>query len=167
MRNRIIWCCLVGGVLFVAGYLTAVVSFRREVWVDYRSGARKTTSTLFPFSISETESNDAFWVLFGRPNEDDSRASWAFVADERFVYPERLFVRRYPHYQSEDFVQAENKLVGSILWDEHDGQYRAHLWPVPMNLQQVFDQLAYNMSATQQRKKTPRNSSGLCDMLVS
>ncbi|MHB9050221.1 MAG: TRM11 family SAM-dependent methyltransferase, partial [Pirellulales bacterium] len=43
----------------------------------------------------------------------------------------------------------------------------ALLWPVPMNLQQVFDQLAYNMSATQQRKKTPRNSSGLCDMLVS
>ncbi|MHB1038627.1 MAG: DUF4011 domain-containing protein, partial [Pirellulales bacterium] len=32
------------------------------------------------------------------------------------------------------------------------------VWPVPMNLQQVFDQLAYNMSATQQRKKTPRNS---------
>jgi hypothetical protein len=128
MRSRrIIWCCLAGAVIFVAGYLTAVVSFRRKVWVDYRSGARKTTCTVFPYSLSDEESMDAFWVLFGRLDADDPDASWHLVAEERFVYPERLFERRYTHYGGEQLVRAENHLVGSILWDEHDAQYRAHL----------------------------------------
>jgi hypothetical protein len=69
--------------IFLAGYLVAVLSFREEGWVDVRSGARRVTCTLYPFSLATDQSDDAFRVLFGRG--PDPEADWSRVSCQHFL----------------------------------------------------------------------------------
>jgi hypothetical protein len=110
--------CLIGTFLVLTGYMLAIISFRQEVWVDFHSGARKTTWTLFPFSVSKDNTNDAFWMLFGR--SEDGRADWGIVERKHFVdITNTILMRKVgSNTAGGGLVVTENTLVLSLLLRE-------------------------------------------------
>ena len=124
MVRKLAHRCLIGGFLVFIGYMLAVVSFRQEVWVDFHSGTRKTTCTLFPFLMSKDQSNDAFWMLFGCHGDD--AAEWGIVDRKYFVdFTNGVLLRKV--WQSSEgggLVQAENYLVLSLLGKGYNTEER-------------------------------------------
>jgi hypothetical protein len=102
--------CSLAALFVVSGYMFAVVSFQEEVWVDCRSGARKTTCTLFPFTLSRDQERDGFRFFFGC--SPDETADWDCVACRHF------FPELDPSVTSEGDVLlfAEGRLMLSLLW---------------------------------------------------
>lgn len=118
--------CTLSVLLVLFGYMLAVVSFRQDIWIDYRSGARKTTCTLFPFSLSTDHATNAFWVLFGRTGDD--RADWRWVESHYFVDPNVFLMRKVETItEAGTLVSAESRLVRYWLRQETDAQDRDKL----------------------------------------
>ena len=109
--------CATAILLVLVGYMLAVLSFRQEVWIDYHSGARKTTCTLFPFSLATDHSRDAFWVLFGtHSDDDDESADWQRLESQRFIELNALLMeRRWIHTEAQDFAGAESRLIAHLM----------------------------------------------------
>jgi hypothetical protein len=102
--------CFLATLFVVIGYMVAVLSFRQEFWVDCRSGARKTTCTLFPFSLSEDEERDAFRVFFGY--SPDETANWDCVACRHFLPA----LDPAASSDGDVLLAAEGYLMLSLLW---------------------------------------------------
>ncbi len=73
------------------GYVLAVLSFRQDEWIEYHSGARKTTCRLYPFSVSSDGGYSAFqWTFKTHPDEN---AEWHLLESQYFIHPDTLLLR--------------------------------------------------------------------------
>ncbi len=113
--------------LILLGYLLAVVSFRQDEWIEYHSGARKTTCTLFPLSLSSDCGRSAFQALFDMDVDDD--AEWRVLYSRYFIHPDTLLLREVSRItESEMVAGAHSRLVGYVLRHESDAQERRRLF---------------------------------------
>jgi len=103
--------CLLATVFVIVGYMLAVLSFREEAWVDYRSGTRKTTCTLYPFLLLQEDPDDGFRVLFGC--SPDENAEWGRIECRHFVRT----LDQEAITKAEEMVRGENYLVRSLLYN--------------------------------------------------
>jgi hypothetical protein len=112
LATHLVGYSVVAVLFLVLGHMLAATSLRQEVWVDYHSGARKTTCSLYPFAISTELRSDAFWTVFGRSPDQD--VDWVKI-DCRHLIPS---LDQEAISEGEALVRAENQFVVVLLRDE-------------------------------------------------